>query len=80
MILIAAPLQLALQTTFHRPPPSCPVPYPPRPIFTRPRAHTPADANIESGTGTLGAYEGSFYKNAYAMVCPSHLASPLPPR
>ncbi|KZP26494.1 TPR-like protein [Athelia psychrophila] len=59
--------ELALQTTFHRPPPSCPVPYPPRPIFTRPRAHTPADANIESGAGTLGAYEGSFYKNAYAM-------------
>ncbi|KAF7980336.1 hypothetical protein HWV62_38761 [Athelia sp. TMB] len=55
--------ELALQTRFHRPPPSCPLPHPPRPIFTRLAAPTSSDAEA----GTLSAYEGSFYKNTYAM-------------
>ncbi|KAF7973265.1 hypothetical protein HWV62_15697 [Athelia sp. TMB] len=55
--------ELALQTRFHRPPPSCPLPHPPRPIFTRLAAPTSSDAEA----GTLSVYEGSFYKNTYAM-------------
>ncbi|KZP05507.1 hypothetical protein FIBSPDRAFT_1054046 [Athelia psychrophila] len=51
------------------PPPAAlrvlPGPVPPRPLFTCPRAPTPADANVEAGAGTL---EGSFYKNAYAIA------------
>lgn len=57
-------LQLYLQSTFHRPL-AYPLPYPPRPIFTRLRP--PTAAEIEAGHESM-TYETSFYKNAWAMV------------
>lgn len=54
--------QLALQTKFHGPL-AYPPPYPPRPIFQRPR-HPEL---VEIGPLDVH-YETSFYKNAYAMV------------
>jgi hypothetical protein len=55
-------LQLALQSRFHGP--LVIEPYPPHPIFTRPRAASP---DSEAGPAPP-ASQPSFYKNTYAMV------------
>jgi len=52
--------ELALQSTFHGPLAS--VPYPPRPIFYRLQ-----DASFDVESGAPAQYDGSFYRNAYAM-------------
>jgi len=52
--------ELALQSTFHGPLAS--VPYPPRPIFYR-LQHAVFDAE----SGVSAEYDGSFYRNSYAM-------------
>ncbi|KAF9653210.1 hypothetical protein BDM02DRAFT_3125980 [Thelephora ganbajun] len=51
---------LALQSTFHGPLAS--VPYPPRPIFYRLQ-----DASFDVESRAPAEYDGSFYRNAYAM-------------
>lgn len=59
--------ELFLQSHFHGPL-SYPLPYPPRPIFTRYREPTEA----ESEAGMIGPIkEHSFYKNTYAMFTDS---------
>ncbi|KAH7923161.1 hypothetical protein BV22DRAFT_1106256 [Leucogyrophana mollusca] len=60
--------ELALQATFHGPL-AYPPPYPPRPIFRRPRVPRPSE--LELGAGSASYYETSFYKNTYAMFTDS---------
>jgi len=52
--------ELALQSTFHGPLAS--IPYPPRPIFYRLQ-----NATLDVESATAAPYDGSFYRNAYAM-------------
>lgn len=67
-------LQLAMQTYFHAPL-AYPIPYPPRPIFTRIRE--PTSAEIEAGVASSTITEKSFYKNTYAMVIIRPLSTEL---